>query len=163
MTQTVNPKIAERQKTFDIKYCELDFISQGKDIKTGRDNQLMRVNALYFDGTYINKVVPCPVPFNKEDLRNYDISNRFIIVNLAFGDAFIHTRTFELVGFVDRAYGIEIEGCFDPVLETETEHVYVSCTQVTKFDKDFQIKEQFKRPKYTLRWAPSKEQIQAYS
>lgn len=148
---------------FDIISIELDFISQGKDLETGRDHQLMRVKAQYIDGTYIDKTVPFPVPFNKEDLRHYDISNRFIIVNLAFGDAFIHTRTFKLVGFVDRTYGIEIEGRFDPKTETETEHVYVSCTQVTKFDKDFQIKEQFKRPKHTLRWAPSKEQIQAYS
>lgn len=161
MTQT---ELRELQDIlFDIKSCELDFISQGKDIETGRDHQLMRVKAKYIDGTYIDKTVPFPVPFNKEDLRNYDISNRFIIVNLAFGDVFIDTRTFELAGFIDRAYGIEIEGSFDPETGIETERVYVSCTQVTKFDKDFQITKQFARPKYTLRWAPSKKQIQAYS
>ena len=152
-----------QRKMFDIKSCEIDFISQGKDIETGRNHHIMRVKALYVDGTYIDKMFPFPIPFKEEEFRDYDISNRYVVVSLALGDAYLDTRTFELKGFIDRSYGIEIEGRFDPETGIETEYVYVSRTQVTKFDKDFQITKQFARPKYTLRWAPSKKQIQAYS
>lgn len=164
MAQTIDPEIERLQKImFDIKSCEIDFISQGKDNETGRNHHIMRVKALYVDGTYIDKMFPFPIPYKEEEFRDYDISNRYVVVSLALGDAYLDTRTFELKGFIDRSYGIEIEGSFDPETGIETEHVYVSRTQVTKFDKDFQITKQFARPKYTLRWAPSKKQIQQYS
>ena len=152
-----------QRKMFDIKSCELDFISQGKDIETGRDHHIMRVKALYVDGTYIDKLFPFPIPFKEEEFRDYDISNRFIIVSLALGDAFLDTRTFKLKAFIDRSYGIEIEGRFDPETGEETRHVYTSRKQITWFDKDFKIIDQEAVTKENRWYIAPKKLIQKYS
>ena len=161
MTQTELRKL--QAILFDIISLELDFISQGKDIETGRNHHIMRVKALYVDGTYIDKMFPFPIPFKEEEFRDYDISNRFIVVNLAFGDAYLHTNNFELKAFIDRSYGIKIEGRFDPETEEETRHVYTSRKQITWFDKDFKIIDQEAVTKENRWYIAPKKLIQQYS